>query len=325
MVKLANQDWIDRFRDTHGDKYTYGEFTTKGKNKSVEIFCADHGLFVKQVTNHWKGKDGTGTGGVCPRCKERPHQSNQLTRDEWVTRFRSVQPVEYDYDKADLTQGKMATVFCKDHGAFVQTKHDHGQGRVGCLGCRISLAEDKFLEDAFTKFGDRYDYSNFEYVNAKTKSLIICPEHGEFTQNPDKHLSSTYPCPVCNDESRIIRHVNGGGWYSKAAFQKSKELANRPAVVYYLRVGSLYKIGMTTDLKSRLSRIRQASRSPVEILDTHKCTAYDAYILEQNILINYDEDRAWRPWSTEIFNRDVLDGMRLSGYTLDETIFNEIR
>lgn len=44
--------------------------------------------------------------------------------------------------------------------------------------------------------GDKYDYSKFIYVNAKTKVCIICPEHGEFWQRPDHHLNGV-GCPMC--------------------------------------------------------------------------------------------------------------------------------
>ena len=54
-----------------------------------------------------------------------------------------------------------------------------------------------FLSKARKKFGDKFDYSKFIYINAKTKGIIICQEHGEFLQNPDKHLSSKYGCHEC--------------------------------------------------------------------------------------------------------------------------------
>jgi hypothetical protein len=43
---------------------------------------------------------------------------------------------------------------------------------------------------------DRYDYSKVEWINAKTKVCIICPEHGEFTQRPDSHKAGN-GCPKC--------------------------------------------------------------------------------------------------------------------------------
>lgn len=56
---------------------------------------------------------------------------------------------------------------------------------------------EKFKQKAFQKFGNKYSYQFFDYVNAKTKGKIICASHGEFQQSPDKHLNSLYPCPEC--------------------------------------------------------------------------------------------------------------------------------
>ena len=56
---------------------------------------------------------------------------------------------------------------------------------------------EQFIEKSVIKFGDKFDYSKFIYINAKTKSIIICPLHGEFTQTPDKHLNTKYGCKLC--------------------------------------------------------------------------------------------------------------------------------
>ena len=46
--------------------------------------------------------------------------------------------------------------------------------------------------------------ASLTYVNAKVKSTIICPIHGEFQQNPDKHLSGKYGCLKCSNLQRKI-------------------------------------------------------------------------------------------------------------------------
>jgi hypothetical protein len=55
-----------------------------------------------------------------------------------------------------------------------------------------------FIEKSVKLHGNKYDYTNVNYINAKTKVKIICPIHGEFEQTPDKHLNTKYCCPVCN-------------------------------------------------------------------------------------------------------------------------------
>ena len=59
----------------------------------------------------------------------------------------------------------------------------------------------EFLEKAYKVHGDRYDYSKVEYVNSQTKVCIICPEHGEFWQEPAAHIRG-YNCPKCANKKR---------------------------------------------------------------------------------------------------------------------------
>lgn len=54
----------------------------------------------------------------------------------------------------------------------------------------------QFIEDAQKVHGNKYDYSNVEYVNCKKKVKITCPLHGDFMITPDGHLQGR-GCPVC--------------------------------------------------------------------------------------------------------------------------------
>lgn len=48
--------------------------------------------------------------------------------------------------------------------------------------------------------GDKYDYSKVNYINTRTNVCIICPEHGEFWQNPKTHMEGS-GCPLCSKQS----------------------------------------------------------------------------------------------------------------------------
>lgn len=58
------------------------------------------------------------------------------------------------------------------------------------------LTTDEFIRKAKEVHGDKYDYSKVEYINAKTKVLIICSIHGEFWQTPSNHLKG-HKCDKC--------------------------------------------------------------------------------------------------------------------------------
>ena len=59
----------------------------------------------------------------------------------------------------------------------------------------------QFIEKAKKVHGDKYDYSKVNYINSQTKVCIICPEHGEFWQEPSAHVRG-YNCPKCSNIKR---------------------------------------------------------------------------------------------------------------------------
>ena len=45
--------------------------------------------------------------------------------------------------------------------------------------------------------GDKYDYSEVQYVNVDTKVIIICPIHGRIEQTPYHHINRGCGCKKC--------------------------------------------------------------------------------------------------------------------------------
>ena len=70
------------------------------------------------------------------------------------------------------------------------------------------LTTEEFIAKAKAVHGNRYDYSQVKYVDSKTKVCIICKDHGEFWQSPEKHLSGQ-GCEKCFRESLTKRYSLG--------------------------------------------------------------------------------------------------------------------
>lgn len=70
----------------------------------------------------------------------------------------------------------------------------------GIISEKYSEKDEKtkeFIRKGLRKFGNRFDYSKTEYKNAKTKVIIVCKVHGDFSQSPDSHLHNK-GCPMCS-------------------------------------------------------------------------------------------------------------------------------
>lgn len=58
------------------------------------------------------------------------------------------------------------------------------------------LTQEVVLSRFLETHGNRYDYSQVEYVHSRTKVVIICRDHGPFRQAPASHWSGQ-GCPPC--------------------------------------------------------------------------------------------------------------------------------
>ena len=69
------------------------------------------------------------------------------------------------------------------------------------VGELVSKKENLKNENLILKFqkihGDVFDYSKVIFESLTSKVIIICPEHGEFTQQPRLHLRGSNGCKTC--------------------------------------------------------------------------------------------------------------------------------
>jgi len=66
------------------------------------------------------------------------------------------------------------------------------------------LTLDRFIERSRLAHGDRYDYSQAQYINNLLPIVIICPSHGPFMQRAAHHMDG-HGCPRCKADLTIAR------------------------------------------------------------------------------------------------------------------------
>jgi very-short-patch-repair endonuclease len=127
----------------------------------------------------------------------------KLTNEEFVLRANKVFNNKYNYSKIDYKGSKQKIIItCIIHGEFLQIPSDHLNNH-GCPKCAVNRRPQslpklgsQFIKDANIIHNNKYNYSNFIYTNAKTKSIISCIIHGDFLQSPNDHLCN-HGCPKC--------------------------------------------------------------------------------------------------------------------------------
>lgn len=228
--KLTTEEFVQRARKVHGDKYDYSKVEYKHSQEKVCIICPQHGEFWQLPNNHLRGKG-------CPLCKS----GTKRTTEWFIEKARSIHGDKYDYSKVNYVDAfTKVCIICPIHGEFWQnpSNHIHKTHPRGCPKCnsgvKLSLAE--FIEKARRIHGDKYNYSKVDYINASTKVCIICPKHGEFWQTPASHLAGAR-CPKCWEEMKgkalfsnteefveKARKIHGNKYdYSKVEYERSNK------------------------------------------------------------------------------------------------------
>lgn len=220
MEKLTTQEFIEKARSIHGDKYDYTKSVYKKANTKITIICKHHGQFLQTPSSHLSGRG----------CKECSHTAT-VTTEKFIKRAKEIHDNKYDYSKSTYkNNATKLVIICKNHGEFLQTPSCHLSGR-GCKKCcdekKFSNIE-KFMQKAKAVHGDKYDYSKSVYKKSNTKIKIICPSHGEFEQRAGAHLFGQ-GCKKCVDENkasstkefiRKAREIHGDKYdYSKVVYK----------------------------------------------------------------------------------------------------------
>ena len=225
--KFTTEDFITKAKEIHGEKYDYSKVEYINSETKVCIICPKHGEFFVKANNHINCKNG------CPFCaKENSSKSQRKTTEDFIREAREVHGNKYDYSKVVYKNATTnVTIICPEHGEFEQKPYVHIGQKSGCPRCsrpNTKLNTNEFITKALEVHGNKYNYSKVVYKNYKTKVLIICPEHGEFEQIPNVHLSGS-GCPRCYSENRYLikeqfitksREVHGNKYdYSKVEYK----------------------------------------------------------------------------------------------------------
>ena len=127
-------------------------------------------------------------------------------KQSFIAKAKELYGDKYNYDQVDYDNNKTnVTVRCNHHRDFFiisPDRHLRGQICPKCTREKSCKTKEKFVLESQIKHGeDKYDYSDFVYVNSYTRGKILCREHGYFYQIPRNHVNGGTGCPVCSASS----------------------------------------------------------------------------------------------------------------------------
>lgn len=215
VKKLTLDDFLKKANLVHNHEYDYSCVNYVNMHSKVEIICKKHGSFFQRPCGHII------SGYGCIICAhEKKSKMFSLLNEGFVKRAKEIHGELYDYSKVEyINNSTNIEIICSKHGSFFQNPCVHLRGG-GCKSCScISRAknrmnnEDDILNTIINIFGNKLDYSKFKYEGIDSKSIFICPKHGEF-KRVTYDLTIGKGCPICRESSgerevsRILEKFN---------------------------------------------------------------------------------------------------------------------
>lgn len=215
--KLTTEEFIERARSVHGDRYDYSRVVYVKGHLDVEIGCPEHGWFKQTPVSHaGKRASGCNACSMAAAGRRRASRGPFASTASYIARAVEVHGVRYSYHLVDVRASKdVIVVVCPLHGGWRTTAWAHvTTSKIGCPGCASMsrgllqrTGNSDFIKAATAVHGDRYDYSRVKYTTARKHVEVVCPSHGAWWITPTNHVSNRRGCPGCKrskGETRIF-------------------------------------------------------------------------------------------------------------------------
>ena len=179
---LTTEQWIQKARLVHGDKYDYSKVEYTKSSEKVCIICPEHGEFYQIATEHLKGKGCSKCGHIITGIKK------LSSTQEFIEKARKVHGDKYNYSSTIYTgvHNKLQ-IICPEHGSFEQEANSHLHG-IGCPKCSCSKGENivkQILNVNNINYVDQYrvdidkdiNCSGYTYIDFYLPDLNIAIEY----------------------------------------------------------------------------------------------------------------------------------------------------
>jgi len=171
--KLTTEEFIEKAKLVHGDKYDYSLVDYKDSKEKVIVICSIHNKFELTPNSHLRGNG-------CKACGVEVRASKQRGDKElFLKKAKEIHGDRYDYSKVDYFNSiTEVEIICDKHGSFLQTPKIHYVANCPKCGFENQLAKsrkskEQFVKEMYDLYGDRYDVSNINYINTKTEVEVL--------------------------------------------------------------------------------------------------------------------------------------------------------
>ncbi len=186
--KLTNEEFIERSRKVHGDKYDYSLVEYINIYIKVKIICKKHGIFEQKPSGHQLGNG-------CVLC----FGNIKLTTESFIERSRKVHGDKYDYSLVEYVNYNTKVKIIYNECIYEQLPNNHLKGFV-CENIK-KMTKEEFIQKSKEIHGDKYDYSLVDFKNVRGKVKLIYNEV-VYEQYAYVHLQGNSPKGIVEFSSK---------------------------------------------------------------------------------------------------------------------------
>jgi hypothetical protein len=204
----------------------------------------------------------------CPDCvTDNKKIINSKDIDDFIKEANEKHNYKFDYSKVIYINSKTdVTIICPEHDEITITPYQHLNSSTGCQKCSgcHRRTKEEFINASIKIHGDKYDYSNIEYIDNQTDISIYCKKHKNyFIQKPAMHLSGQ-GCILCGYENSSQKRK-----YTKEDFlQMAKEAHTNNLDDYSL----IEYVNISTKINIKCNIHGSYPSLPVDHIRGHRCS-----------------------------------------------------
>ena len=201
-IRKTKEDFFEKAKQVHGDKYDYSKVEYKKIKEKVIIICKEHGEFHQTPLRHLNGAGCIDCGVNINANKKRSN------KEEFIRRAKEIHGDKYDYSKVEYKKAiQKVIIICKEHGEFTKTPNRHLHERQGCPKCqefgysKVQIVWLDFLSKLYNiNIQHAKNDTEFMIPNTKYKADGFCKEtntifefHGDYWHgNPNIFNPNTF-------------------------------------------------------------------------------------------------------------------------------------
>lgn len=131
--KINVDEFIEKAKQIHGDKYSYDLINKISESKKIKIICKKHGIFEQYYHHHLQGSG-------CPMCSN----NKKSTTEKFIEEAKKIHGDKYDYSKVEyINNHTPVCIICPKHGEFWQMPTNHILSKSNCPLCNESKLEEE--------------------------------------------------------------------------------------------------------------------------------------------------------------------------------------